>query len=183
MDLLKAVNAILPKLGEHPVTNLNLKHPTLGIILPVMESTADSILMRGWWFNEYQYTVYPDSEQFAGVPADTLEFLPDESGPVVRGRRFYNTLTNSFKFDEPIVGRIRVRVAFEELPESVAYLVLYTAMVEVYLTDIGLEAVVREWQYKMSVAEAQAGAEHLRNKRYGTRKSRRYQRIRNAMRG
>ena len=32
MKLLDAVNLILPKLGEHPVTSLTIKHPTLAIV-------------------------------------------------------------------------------------------------------------------------------------------------------
>ena len=183
MDLLKAVNSILPKLGEHPVTNLNLKHPTLAIILPVVESTLDTVLSRGWWFNEYDYTVYPDSEQEAAVPVDTLEFLPDEEGPVVRGLRFYNTRDNSFKFTASFKGKLKERLQFDEVPESVARLVLYSALVEVYLTDIGLEQVVREWENMAEVADGQACSEHLRNKRYGTKKSNRFRRIRSAMRG
>lgn len=183
MDLLQAVNNILPKLGEHPVTKLDINHPTLAVILPVVESNLDSTLLRGWWFNEYEYTVYPDPQQKAAVPVDTLEFLPDEVGPVVRGREFFNTGDSSFKFAEPFKGRIKVRLEFDELPESVAYLVLYTSLVEVYLTDIGLEQVVQEWKAKALSADAQASSEHLRNKRHSTKKSHRYQRIRNAMRG
>jgi hypothetical protein len=183
MDLLRAVNSILPKLGEHAVTNLSLKHPTLAIILPVIETTLDSVLLRGWWFNEFAYKVFLEPEGEAPVPVDTLEFLPDEEGPVVRGGRFFNTLDNSFVFDAPFEGRLKVRVPFEEVPESIAYLVLYTALVEVYVTDIGLEAVVQEWQNKADVADAQACSEHLRNRRYSTKKSHRYGRIRSAMRG
>lgn len=183
MDLLQAVNSILPKLGEHPVTNVTVKHPTLAIILPVFDTTLNTALRRGWWFNEFDYTVYPDSEQFAGVPEDALEFLPDEAGPVVRGRRFFDTRTNSFKFDGPFKGRLKVNVPFEELPESVAYLVMYTALVEVYLTDIGMEQVVQGWVAMQTQAEAQASSEHLRNMRHSTKNSARYRRIRNAMRG
>lgn len=183
MDLLKAVNNILPKLGEHPVTNLDVKHPTLAIILPVIDLTLDTVLRRGWWFNEYEYTVYPDSEQLAGVPNDTLEFLPDETGPVVRGERFFNTTDGSFKFSGPFKGMLRLRLPFDELPESVATLVMYTALVEIYLTDIGLEQVVNEWRDKVAVADAQACSEHLRNKRHSTKKSHRFRRIRCAMRG
>jgi hypothetical protein len=183
MELLKAVNSILPKLGEHPVTKLDIKHPTLAVILPVMESTLDAVLLRGWWFNEYDYTVHPDPQSEAWVPVDTLEFLPDEEGPVVRGARFFNTVDGSYKFPVAFKGRLTVRMPFEELPESVAYLVLFSALVEVYLTDIGLESIVAEWRGRSSVAEAQASSEHLRNRRYGTKKSHRYFRIRSAMRG
>jgi hypothetical protein len=183
MDLLKAVNAILPRLGEYPVTSLDAPHPTVAIILPAIESNVDSVLMRGWWFNEMKYTVHLSTDGTAKVPVGTLEFLPDQEGPVVRGRSFFNTADNSFVFPAPFTGRLKQRVDFEDLPESIAYLVLYKALVEVYITDIGLEQVVREWQSAVMEYESLASAEHLRNRRHSTKKSARYARIRNAMRG
>src|SRR5690554_489918 len=95
MQILQAVNWILPKLGEHPVTNLNPKHPTLAIILPSLERLTDNVLRRGWWFNVYRTTIYPDSEGYAFVPQPTLEFLPDEPGPVTRGEDRKSTRLNS----------------------------------------------------------------------------------------
>ena len=62
MKLLDAVNLILPKLGEHRVTSVDNKHPTLAIILPEIENELKKLLARGWWFNEFDYKAYPDSE-------------------------------------------------------------------------------------------------------------------------
>lgn len=183
MELLTAVNRILPKLGEHPVVNLDQKHPTLAIILPILDFTLDEVLRRGWWFNEARWTFHPDVEQFVGVPVDVLDFLPDAEGPVIRGRRFYNALTRSYKFAAPFSGVLKTRVQFAELPESVASLVLHTALVDAYVTDIGLEQVVQEWARSAALADANACAEHLRNKRYSTKRSPRWRRFRAALRG
>lgn len=183
MQILQAVNWILPKLGEHPVTNLNPKHPTLAIILPSLERLTDNVLRRGWWFNVYRTTIYPDSEGYAFVPNPTLEFLPDEPGPVTRGERFFNTKTATWKFDKPFSGEIKIRVPFEQIPESVAEYITSAVLADVYATDIGAGDTAAVWDNYVEAAETAATAEHLRNMRYNTKKLARYRRIRGAMRG
>ena len=184
MNLLTAVNLILPALGEHPVTRIDVKHPTLAVILPVVESKIDTTLMRGWWFNEYTHTLYPNSEGGIYLPDDTLAFLPDEGYEgSVRGTRLFNGSTLDFLWDKPVPGVIQLRLPFDELPESVASFVFYNALVQVYLVDIGVENVVGEWKQISKEAEYLATNEHLRNMRHTTRKSGRYARLRSAMRG
>lgn len=183
MELLKAVNLILPAMGEHPVTRVDVRHPTLAVILPVLDSKLDSTLMRGWWFNEFKTTLYPDSEGGIAMPTDTLAFLPDEGYEgAVRGSRLFNKSTLDFLWDKPVPGVIQLRLPFEELPESVATYVFYHALVQIYLVDIGLESVVGEWKLIATEAEYLATNEHLRNMRHTTRKSARYRRLRGAMR-
>lgn len=177
------MNLILPALGEHPVTRVDVKHPTLAVILPVIDSNIDMCLMRGWWFNEFPTTLYPDSEGGIATPTDTLAFIPDcgFSGTVRNGVLF-NTATLTYLWDSAVTGTIQLRLPFEELPESVATYVFYTALVQTYLVDIGLESVVGEWKQIAKTAEFLAANEHLRNMRHTTRKSGRYARLRSAMR-
>jgi hypothetical protein len=183
MELLTAVNLILPALGEHPVTRVDMKHPTLAVILPVVQSQIDRCLMRGWWFNEFPTTLYPDSEGGIAIPSDTLAFIPQEGQPgTVRNGVLFNTTSLDYIWDKPVPGTIQLRMSFEELPESVATYVFYNALVQTYLVDIGLESVVGEWKQIAKESEFLATNEHLRNMRHTTRKSGRYARLRSAMR-
>ena len=183
MLLLDAINEVLPKLGEHPVTSTEAKSPTLAVVIPQINATSRNLLTRGWWFNTFDATLYPDSEQFIDVPLNTLKWIPEpDVSCIVRGERFYNGKTRTFKFTEPVHGVITQDVPFEELPESVAQTVLYGALVIVYATDIGLENVVQIWQGLAGTAMSLMEAEHLQNQRYSIRKSRRYLKLRSAMR-
>lgn len=183
MELLTAVNLILPAMGEHPVTRIDIKHPTLAVILPVIQSNIDKELMRGWWFNEYTHTLYPNSEKEIGLPDDTLAFIPEEGKPgSVRNKRLFNATTLDYLWDTPVTGLLQLRLPFNELPESFATFVFYKALVQIYLVDIGLESVVSEWKQVYKESEFLATDEHLRNKRHSTRKSGRYARLRSAMR-
>ena len=183
MDLLKAVNLILPALGDHTITRVDAQHPTLAVILPVLDLKIRELLMRGWWFNEGPLTLYPDSEGFIAIPTNTLSFLPDEYGATIRKDRLYDMNTRGFLWSVPVRGQHQEFLEFEELPESVATLAFYSTLVQVYLVDIGLESVVAEWQKLALAAEQNASLEHLRNKRYTTRNSPRYKRYRGALRG
>jgi len=183
MELILAVNRILPALGEHPVTSLNTKHPTLAILLPKIQNKLEDLTMMGWWFNTFKTTLYPDSEGGVALPTDTLSFVPMFDNAVQRGSALYNGDTQSYIWTAPIEGTIITRIPFDELPESMASYVFYSALVVAYVTDIGMENEVQLWQTEAAQAERRVMSEHLRNRKYTTQRSPRYQRIRHAMRG
>lgn len=184
MKLLDAVNLVLPKLGEHPVTSLEVRHPTLAIILPEVENELRTTLLRGWWFNQFKYEAMPALDGTITLGANTLSFVPnvDQKFAAVRGDQLYNQETASFIWDAKVVGLITEYVDFELLPESAAQYVFYSALLTTYITDIGMSQEVQAWSSKASEAYQQLLAEHLRQRRYSTRGSGRFQRLRRAMR-
>ena len=184
MELLSAINLTLPALGEHVVTRVDARHPTLAVILPVLELKIKECLMRGWWFNEGQYTLYPDTNGEIVLPTNTLSFLPTgDVKATVRKFKLYNQAARNFVWPGPVDGTLLENLDFEELPESVATYVYYSALVQVYITDIGLEQVVQKWEGYAQTSEFTATQEHLRNMKYSTRKSSRYAHWRSALRG
>lgn len=184
MKLLDAVNLILPKLGEHRVTRLDVKHPTLAVILPEVENELVSLLQRGWWFNEFDYTAYPDSEGAITLGADTITFTPKYPNTAVqRGNALYNPVTLSYVFTAPVEGRVRQRVEFDDLPESAAQFVYYSALNNAFVTDIGMTNELQAWSASAGVAYSAMLAEHLRNKQYNTKNTRSWGRLKRALRG
>lgn len=182
MKLLDAVNLMLPKLGEHPVTSLTVRHPTLAIILPEVENVLTTVLLQGWWFNTSDYTAYPDSEKKITLGIDTLSFVPERYPAALRGLALYNRTTLTYDWDTPVKGMLVQKIEFDLLPESVAQFVWYTALVNTYITDIGLTQDVQAWQGRATEAHTQVLAEHLRNQKYSTTGSVRFKRLRRAMR-
>jgi hypothetical protein len=184
MRLLDAVNLILPKLGEHRVTRLDVKHPTLAVILPEVDNELRTLLNKGWWFNEFNITLHPNTEGHLILGSDILTFTADcEETAVQRGAKLYNPNTLSYVFQTPVSGRVRQYVEFDDLPESAAQAVYYSALVAAYVTDIGLTNEVQDWKTKAFSAYSDLLAEHIRQKKFSTRKSRQYLRLRRAMRG
>ena len=187
MDLLRAINLILPALGEHPVTSVDAKHPTVSLIISNVYNQLNDVLLRGWWFNVYDSTLYPDPEGEVALPLNTLAVLPLDPGcpGIQRNGLLYNKKDLSFKWpvEQGIPVRLKMRLEFEELPEAAAQYVMYNALVSTYLSDIGLEQIVQEWQRSAVLALNTMEAEHLRNQRHSTAKSPRFRRLRRAMGG
>lgn len=187
MKLLKAINTILPRLGEHTVTSVDAKHPTVAIILNAIATALDTVLLEDWWFNSYETELLPDSEGHIVIGDDILKVrLTDSPGIVTRREgRLYSMATRTYKW--PVGQAVRVfiaeRLTFENLPESAAQYVMYAGLVEAYLTDVGMEAITQEWSKAASRARQGMTAEHLQNKKYSIRNGGRYQRIRAHMRG
>lgn len=173
----------MPKLGERPVTSLTVKHPTLGVLLPILEQTRKNSLMRGWWFNEFQYEAFPGTNGEIDIGIDTLSFVPNEADvAVVRGQRLFNPATLSYVFTDSVKGKVITDVPFEELPESAAQYVFYAGLIEAFATDLGVTEDFNVWQNLTARAWSDLLAEHLRQRKHSTRRSRRWQYLINAMR-
>lgn len=183
MKLLDAVNLILPKLGEHPVTSVTLKHPTLAIILPEVENELRNLCNRGWWFNQFEYKATPDIDGKIALGVDTLSFVPYIPYAAVRGKELYNVETMSYVWDDPVEGLLTTYVQFEELPETAAQVVWWNALINAFATDIGVSQELQIWQVRAGAAASDLVAEHLRNRRYNTKKTKRFRRLRSALRG
>lgn len=183
MKLLDAINLEFPKLGERPVTSLTVKHPTLAILLPIFDQARKNLLLEGWWFNKYPYTVHPDSEGECVIGSDTLSYIPYTDGvAIVRGSKLFNPKTLNYKFTAPVKGEVISDVEFELLPESAAAFVLYSSLVEAYVTDLGVAKDLEIWQRMAGAAWDTLVSEHLRQRKHSTRKSPRWRHYRASLR-
>lgn len=184
MKLLDAVNSVLPKLGERPVTSLEIKHPTLSVLLPIFTRVRRETLNRGWWFNEYPHKFYPGLDGEIALGTDTLTFVPDcPDYAVQRGDKLFNPQTLTAIFDGPVSGRLTQDVQFDDLPESMGSYVFYNSLVEGYATDIGMAQELQIWQSLSGLAWSNLIGEHLRQKKHNSRRLRTFRRINYAMRG
>ncbi len=178
MKLLDAVNLTMPKLGERPVTSLELKHPTLAVLLPIIEQTRRTTLNRGWWFNEYPSTLYPDGDGVVAIGTQTLSFVPDMPGTAItRGTELFNPTTLTNVFTEPVKGTVTQDIDFDLLPESAAQYVFYASLVEAFATDIGVTQELSVWQARAGQAWSDMLAEHLRQVKPSTRQHRAWRRL------
>lgn len=184
MILLDAINLILPKLGEHRVTRVDIKHPTIAIIVPEVENTLRALLLKGWWFNEFKYTGIPDQEGFITLGTDALTFTPlvNEEFCVLRDGRLYRPESLDYTWDKSVTGIVKQYVPFDSLPESAQQHVFYAALVDALATDIGVTQELGLWQGHAQAAYGDLLAEHIRQRRYSTRQSKRFGRLRAAMR-
>ena len=181
MELLSAVNLVLPALGEHVVTSVNPKHPTVNLIVQNMTQQRRELLGRGWWFNTRTVMMYPNTDGEIHLPEETLSVLSPNA--VQDGDKLVDPTTLYDKWTTGQKCVLYLDREFNRLPEYAANVVLYRALVAAYLTDIGREALLQDWQAKEQLNYAHLTAEHLRNRNYSTRRSGAYQRIVRNIRG
>lgn len=172
MTLLQAVNRIIPALGEYPVDSIETSNPTVGIVLHAIENARHDLLLKGWWFNRFETTLYPNSAGVYKAPHGTIEWVPKNVPAILLGDKFINPEDTSDKFPRVtrLEGTITLDVSFDDLPASFKLWVVYKGMVDAYLNDIGLEEVVGQWQREAFNAENLVMMQHLRFMQYSTRK-------------
>lgn len=169
MDLLKAVNTVLPHLGEHVITRIEgAKHPTVDLILAAIDRQRTRILSEGLWFNELVMTIPVSTDGQIEVPKDTLAVHGINCSVELDGEKFFNLATGSRYFTHPITVKIIRDVEFHKLPVPVAHCVLYRAGAEVYLQDYGRENTVTELQEEAERAWYQVRQDELRKRRYNS---------------
>ena len=182
MKLLDAVNFIMPKLGERPVTTLDQRHPTLAIILPAFDSARTEFLLDGWWFNESRTRLFPGPDKRIELGAYTLVFEADRTGVVQRGEYLYDTYNLTGEFEGPEGGLVRQDVPFEELPESAATYLQWKVLTLSTTEDLGVTQELQVWLAKEAEAKDRVVSEHLRNRRYNTKSRADWIKLRRAMR-
>lgn len=186
MDKLSAVNEILTALGEHPVTRIELKNPTISIILRALTQETKEVQLRGWWFNSYRTILYPDPDGQVQIPDNAVHWrwisYPSHiaQGVLVDTQRMTSDWTISGI--DRIEGDVVIEYEFEDLPPVVQTWVTKRALITAYINDFGLEEVVQEYRRQAMVAEQMVMDAHLQYRRYSTTQSPRYQRIRNHIR-
>lgn len=184
MQLLDAVNYVLPKLGEHQVTSLDARSPTLRILLQLFEYHRQAVLRRGWWFNEGVHTLplNPDSEVDLGE--DVLSIAATSGSNVARrGNKLFNAATQTYKFDAPVELRITLDLEWDMLPHAVQDWIKYSVLMDQLVADQGVTQELQIWEEARASAERQTLAEHLRSRKYGAKDSRRGRKIISAIRG
>lgn len=172
MELLEAVNNILPYFGEAPVTRIDNKHPTVTLITNTIDTVRKTLLAEGWWFNERHVTLYPSTEGGMPAPSNALS-IEGLDGKVyeMRGRAIFNVGTGSFIFTDKIEVKVLEDIKFEDLPRTVAQWITCRSASRAYAMDFGIEDVIQEMQMREQEAYNKMLAEHLRKRKYCTWKS------------
>ena len=184
MTLLEAVNTCLSAMGEARVTSTTVRHPTVDLINSTLVMKKRQYLERGWWFNIADVTMYPATDGSMEYPVNALSIVGFCGETfVARDGKLFDMDTNSDQFTDAKKMRVTYDVDFEDLPESVANVVMYRTMREVYVGDLGSDSAVQNMQFNEATNNATVEALHLRNKRYTTKQRSGWARYRNALRG
>lgn len=181
---LDAVNIILRKLGEQPVTNLDVQYPTIAIALPALDEARVAILQEGWWFNAVdEFDFYPDVNGELNAPDELLMFYPDEPDKYTfDGVRVVLTNTLSPAVNATVRGRAVFHKEFEELPNVARYAIAYRAAFDTYIADFGDSDIAKQILLAATDHYSELSADHTRQRKSSSRNKRQVARWRNKLR-
>lgn len=184
MDMLEAVNTVLPYMGEHVVTRIEgAKHPSVDLIQAAIKRQQQTLLTTGWWFNELDLKLFPNPQGFIDVPENTLEAYGKNIKVAVMGERFFNLEEGSRYFTKPLEVKVIQDWRFEDLPVTAALHITYMAAIEVYTADLGAEDVLQILRAYASDNLVSLREANLRHRKLNSKKTARqfssYNRLRN----
>lgn len=183
MNLLEAVNLVLRKIGEIPVTSIDEQYSTLTIALPALEEARIRLLSEGYWFNTYyEHTLQPEVDGTVPVPEDTLKFFPAGDTYTWVGRSVRMTDTGSTFVGTSVPGRLILDVPFEDLPEVAQYAIAYTAAYDTYVSDIGTDDVAKDLLARVGEFVRQMNGDHTVSRKQNSRTRKQVQRWRQSLR-
>lgn len=186
MNKLTAVNEILTALGEHPVSSVELKNPTISIILRAISQECRAVQLRAWWFNSYQTTLYAGDDGIIQAPDNAVNWTWIDRPSHIAAGYIQDTvnMTSDWRISGvgSVTGTVVLEMDYESLPPVVREWVVKRALISAYVNDFGLEDIVGEYQRQAAYAEQMVFDSHLQFKKYSTAKSARFQRIKNHIR-
>lgn len=138
MTKFDAINEILLSLNELPLdeTDLVSDVPIAVIVDKELDVATRSILAKGWNFNTISVSL---SVNLTGHIEVSKEYLSVDAGGgiVVRDWKLYDTVNNTFKFDEDVSVTVVENIIFDDLPFSIADYIIKQASLQSYINVIG----------------------------------------------
>ena len=176
LTTLDAVNLMLADLGDRPVNNLlDTNRLDVNLAVQALESTTRAILAFGWWFNEENATITPDSNGNYNLPDDWSAIKYVSGGPgngtidfprlIARGRRLYDVANGTDVFiGEPAVTVSFARLlTFDELPMTAREYIYATASIRNQTRALGSASVDPDLRQQAGAALASLRNEEVEN--------------------
>ena len=129
MEKLEAVNYCMKMLGSPPVGDLESLHPSVTACITEVNTAKRTIQKEGWWFNkEYSHELIPDTNGDINLPLFVLEAtVTNQAGVVKRGQKLYDTVNNTYQFNQRLYVNYIVDLDWELLDETVQDTIQYFA--------------------------------------------------------
>lgn len=168
MNLLQAVNTVLPYLGEHPVTDLDTAHPTVDLIVNAIDRHRQSLLAEGWFFNEVTRTLPVNTDGKIDAPTGIVAIYGVDCNVELDGDNLYNVDEGSWYFSKPVKVELIRDIPFDRLPLYASNVVLYQAGIEVYTADFGVEQTIQVLQNFSEANRIKLVQENIRKRHYNS---------------
>lgn len=156
-----AVNRMLTYVGEiRLAADTNLETLDEGsdgqVALQTLRDVTRDILLKEWWFNTFDsWTLVPDVDGYISIPLSYYRVIADNY--IVDDHKLYNVVDQTYKHSNNVTVKLIVDKPFDDLPESMAKLIMYTASKDFSLRTLGVTDIykVLEREEQLSLLEVQ----------------------------
>ncbi len=152
---LDAINIILSSVGSDPVNSLDEEADVdLSNARFFLEKTSRDIQRKGWDFNTYTYTMYPDTFSKKILwDARILKFKSTDGNTYVkRGNFLYDMTNQTFEFKNSVVLEAILGLDFKDLPDCFKNYIAARAALDFQFKYFGDTNVSTDLQYNMQEA-------------------------------
>lgn len=170
MNLLQAVQAVLPYVGEFPVDSIDATdNPVVQQVLAILQRHKTAALNRGYWFNRLEQEFLPDINGFIQLPDNALNYYIDHlelcrhgaKRYYLRGRQLYSDLGPIWKSGCRV--RCVLDLPFDELPDVLQQVLTLQVAYSLYLQLIGADTTSQQLYQQLAGAQLELRREELRH--------------------
>lgn len=166
-----AINLCLRYIGEAPLPSgttlesLDPQHEAV-VIDKILEEVSVKLQSDGWWFNQDDWELSPDSTTGKiNVPFNALG-LETDNDYLVRGGVLYNRTNKTFTFTDKVSASIVWKLPFSNLPQTFAFYVSYLAAQEAQVLFNGDSFVDKDLLKHIADAYVKVQREQVRRGNY-----------------
>lgn len=152
---LDAINIILSSVGSDPVNSLDDEADVdLSNAKFLLEKTSRDLQRKGWDFNTYNYTMYPDAFSKRILWDNRIiKFKSQDSNTYAkRGIYLYDMTNSTFEFKDKIVLTAILGLDFDDLPDCFKNYIAARAAIDFQAKYFGDQEVSSDLQYNMQEA-------------------------------
>ena len=172
MNLLQAVNTILPYLGEFPVDSIDgYQNPTVEQLRQTLQMQKTSMLTKGYWFNTEKHQLHPDFYKQVQLPDAVLDYYIEATDMCFLGIRNYWLQGNTLVSDKGATWTTVVPCTlifdkeFDGLPDPMQQVLVYATAAQLYQQVIGTDDTYRMLLQMQSVKSIELQRSALRHQR------------------
>jgi len=136
----EAINEILVNINELPLDSSDIiEDINIAVIANTfLDISRKSVLSEAWVFNSLTISLIPNTLGYIVIPTSYLSVdgSSDTDTYTVRDHKLYDTLNQTFIFEDSVEVDIIEDIAFDDIPFSVANYIVKTATNNVYANTI-----------------------------------------------
>lgn len=163
---LAAVNFVLRKIGEQPVTGLDVPYPTVAIVRNALTAAKHELLVDGWYFNTFKdCALEPDLVSgTVPVPSGVLQAIPHSREYICTGAKIVRA-SDGHDIQHSVPCTVVRDMTIGELPRQALYVVQAAAALATYVQDFGMDETAQALQEEYLGAYHQLGMQHTQTRR------------------